>query len=247
MLTKQRKNTILAQLKKEGQIVAKELSEALSLSEDTIRRDLRELAAEGLLIRVHGGALPASPTVASLAARRGMATDEKARLGRKGAALLQRGQTAFIDGGTTNLELVRALPLDFTGTIVTHSPTIAAALEFHDTIRVRIIGGSMFRHSMVAVGSQALEAINQQRFDQCFIGATGLHHEEGLTTGDHEEAVIKRSVIARSGEVFCLVTAEKVGAISQHTIAPLKSLAAIIITNDAKLGASYSSLRIVRA
>src|SRR6188472_1402806 len=122
MLTSQRKAHILAVLKRDGQVVAKTLSQNLGLSEDTIRRDLRELAAEGLLQRVHGGALPASPTVANLAARRGMATEEKQRLGRKAAGLIQRGQRIFIDGGTTHGELIRALPVDLSLTVITHSP-----------------------------------------------------------------------------------------------------------------------------
>ena len=131
MLTEQRKHLLLQRLKGDGRIVAKQLSAELGLSEDTIRRDLRELAAAGLLQRVHGGALPASPTIANLDARRSMAVEEKQRLGRAGAALVEPGQIVFIDGGTTNLELVRHLPLDLKATIITHSPIIAAALEPH--------------------------------------------------------------------------------------------------------------------
>src|SRR6476659_10313454 len=107
MLTAHRRQLLLDRLGRDGRIVAKDLSVELALSEDTIRRDLRELAGEGLLQRVHGGALPAAPTVANLAQRRGMASDEKRRLGRKAASLISRGQRVFIDGGTTHLELVR--------------------------------------------------------------------------------------------------------------------------------------------
>src|SRR5580765_6111244 len=112
MMTTERKRLLLERLGRDRRIVAKDLSLELDLSEDTIRRDLRELAAEGLLQRVHGGALPASPTVANLAARRSMGTEEKRRLGRKAATLIARKQRVFIDGGTTHIELVRALPLD---------------------------------------------------------------------------------------------------------------------------------------
>src|SRR4051794_22321647 len=153
MLTIQRKQLLLERLRADGRIIAKDVSAELELSEDTIRRDLRELAAEGLLQRVHGGALPASPTVANLAARRSMATDEKRRLGRKAATLVSRKQRVFIDGGTTHTELIRALPLDLDLTVITHSPTIAAALEPHQAIDVILIGGMLYRHSMVAVGA----------------------------------------------------------------------------------------------
>src|SRR5215218_9971195 len=105
MLTAHRKQLLLERLRRDGRIVAKDLSAELDLSEDTIRRDLRELAGDGLLQRVHGGALPASPTIANLDARRGMATDEKRRLGERAAALIAPSQRIFIDGGTTNLEL----------------------------------------------------------------------------------------------------------------------------------------------
>ena len=165
MLTAQRKQLLLERLRRDGRIVAKDLSVELDLSEDTIRRDLRELASEGLLQRVHGGALPASPTVANLAARRGMATDEKRRLGAKAAGLITGSQRIFIDGGTTNLELVRSLPLDLALTVITHSPAIAAALEPHQAIEVIVIGGKLFRHSMVTVGAAALEAIGRLHID----------------------------------------------------------------------------------
>lgn len=113
--------------KRDGRLVAKDVIAELGLSEDTIRRDLRELAAMGLLLRVHGGALPASPTVASLGGTplHGGGAEAAPRPSRAG--LVEAGQTVFIDGGTTNLELVPHLPLDLRATIFSHSPVIAAA------------------------------------------------------------------------------------------------------------------------
>jgi DeoR/GlpR family transcriptional regulator of sugar metabolism len=235
MLTKQRKKLLLDRLAEEGRIIAKDVSAELELSEDTIRRDLRELAAEGLLQRVHGGALPASPTVANLAARRSMATDEKRRLGRKAATLVSRKQRVFIDGGTTHIELIRALPLDLDLTVITHSPTIAAALEPHQAIDVILIGGMLYRHSMVAVGAAALDQIRRFNIDLAFIGLTGLHPQEGGTTGDYEEAAIKRAFIARSSETVTLMTREKLGAVSAHTVCAAKDLASVIVPREADL------------
>src|SRR6201991_2427711 len=127
MLTTQRKQTILSRLQQDGQVVAKALSEEFGLSEDTIRRDLRELAAEGRLQRVHGGALPSSPAVANFAGRQQLATDAKVALGRAAAKLIRPGQVAILDGGTTTLQLAQHLAPDLEATIVTHSPTIAVA------------------------------------------------------------------------------------------------------------------------
>lgn len=233
MLTEQRKHLLLHRLKRDGRLVAKDVSAELGLSEDTIRRDLRELAAMGLLLRVHGGALPASPTVASLEARRSMAVEQKQRLGRAGAGLVEAGQTVFIDGGTTNLELVRHLPLDLRATIFSHSPVIAAALEPHQAVEVIVIGGSLYRHSMVSIGAVTLEAISLLRADLCFIGLTGLHPQEGATTGNYEEAAIKRAIIGRAAETVSLVTAEKLGAVSPHVICATAAITTVIVPRDA--------------
>src|ERR1041385_8696977 len=92
MLTRQRKEYLLDLLRKTGQIVAKAVSEELGLSEDTIRRDLRELAAEGKLQRVHGGALPASAAVGDFAARQQLAPEGKVAIGRAAAKLVRAGQ-----------------------------------------------------------------------------------------------------------------------------------------------------------
>lgn len=248
MLTQQRKQLLLTRLAKEGRIVAKEVSAELALSEDTIRRDLRELAAEGLLQRVHGGALPASPTVANLAARRSMATEEKRRLGLKAASLIARKQRVFIDGGTTHIELIRALPLDIEITVFTHSPTIAAALEPFGAIDVILVGGRLFRHSMVAVGAEALDQIRRLSFDIGFVGLTGLHPKEGGTTGDFEEAVIKRAFIERSAETIALITSEKVGAVSAYGVCTMKDLASVVVAREADVkGFGKTGVEFIRA
>src|SRR5882757_10057368 len=151
MLTQQRKAHILAVLRRDGQVVAKALSQELDLSEDTIRRDLRELAAEGLLQRVHGGALPASPAVAKFAERQKVASDGKAAIGRTAAAMVRRGQVVFLDGGTTAVQLARHLPRALEATVVTHSPSVALELVEHPGVTVELIGGRLFKHSVVAV------------------------------------------------------------------------------------------------
>src|SRR6218665_3991767 len=110
MLTRQRKDHLLTVLARDGRIVAKDLSATLDLSEDTIRRDLRELASEGLLQRVHGGALPASQAVGDLKARKKVSPEDKAAIARAAAGMIKHNQTVFLDGGTTALALARALP-----------------------------------------------------------------------------------------------------------------------------------------
>ena len=229
MLTSQRKQHILAVLKREGQIVAKALSQELGLSEDTIRRDLRELAGEGLLQRVHGGALPSSPAVADYAGRQRLAPEDKTAIGRAAAAMIQPGQVVILDGGTTTLQVVRHLPPDLEVTIVTHSPSIAVALVDHPRAEVVLIGGRLFKHSVVAVGAAAIEAIGRIRADFYFMGVTGIHPEAGLTTGDLEEAHIKRALSQSAAETIVLVSAEKLSAASPYAIVPLTEISGIVV------------------
>jgi len=229
MLTTQRKQLILSRLTRDGQFVAKTFSEELGISEDTVRRDLRELAAEGLLQRVHGGALPASAAVGDMRVRAQLAPDDKRLLGRAGAALVQTGQVVFLDGGTTSLQVVQHLPLDLRATVVTHSPTVAVALAEHLAIEVLVLGGRLFRHSMVAVGASVIEAIARVRADLYLMGVTGVHAEAGLTTGDFEEAAVKRALHERAAETVVLATLDKLGAASAFTVAPLNALATLVV------------------
>jgi len=229
MLTSQRKNYLMEVLKRDGQIVATRISAELGVSEDTIRRDLRELAKEGLLQRVHGGALPASPAVGDFAARQQIAPDDKAAIGRAAAALVQPGQVVFVDGGTTCAQLVRALAPGLQATVVTHSPSIALELMDHPTVEVIMLGGRLFRHSIVGVGAATLEAIAQIRADTYFMGVTGVHPEMGLSTGDFEEACVKRALCKAAAETVVLASNEKLAAVSPYRIVGLSEISGMVV------------------
>ena len=229
MLTTQRKQLLLDRLRQDGQIVAKAFSEELGISEDTVRRDLRELAAEGRLQRVHGGALPASAAVGNLQTREQLAPEDKRALGRAGAALVLPGQVVILDGGTTSLQVVQHLPLDLRATVVTHSPTVAVALAGHAQVEVLMLGGRLFRHSMVNVGASVVEAAAQLRADLYLMGVTGVHAEAGLTTGDFEEAAVKRALHQRAAETVVLASLDKLGTASPFSVAPLRALAALVV------------------
>jgi DeoR/GlpR family transcriptional regulator of sugar metabolism len=232
MLTSHRKQAILAELRREGQVVAKSLSEAFNVSEDTIRRDLRELAAEGLLQRVHGGALPSSPAAGDFVQRQQISTDAKSAIAGKAASLISPGQVVIFDGGTTCVELARQLPPDLQATVVTHSPSVAVALADHPGVEVVMIGGRLFKHSIVTVGAAAIEAIGHIRADTYFMGVTGVHPTEGLSTGDLEEAYVKRALVARAAEVVVLASAEKLNAASPYVIAEATAVTTLVVESD---------------
>lgn len=240
MLSAQRREALLDLLRTEGRIVSRETAARFGVSEDMIRRDLRELAAAGLAQRVYGGALPASPAVVDHSARTAVAPDSKRRVGAAAASLLTPGSVAVIDGGTTALALVAALPLTLDATVLTHSPAVAIALSECMDITVELIGGRLYRHSLVACGSVALNAASRIRADMFFMGVTGVHAEAGLTTGDREEAEMKRVFAARSGETYVLASSEKIGSASPFEVLPLSDVSGVI--TDAVDGPAYTNL-----
>lgn len=233
MLTTQRKQLILDALRRDGQVVAKILSADLGLSEDTIRRDLRELAQDGKLQRVHGGALPASPAVVNFNGRKQLVPAAKVAIGRAAARMIAPGQIVMLDGGTTNEQIVANLAPDLVATIVTHSPTIAVALVDHPTVDVILIGGRLFKHSAVTVGAGAAQAIARIRADIFFMGVTGLRSDIGATTGDGEEADVKRALSNSAAETIVLVSNDKLNAASPFVIVPLSEISGIIVERDA--------------
>lgn len=224
----QRRELILDLLRAEGRVVAKDLAVSWAVSEDTVRRDLRDLAADGLLQRVHGGALPASPAVAGFATREGIGSEAKRQVAALAATFVRPGQVVAIDGGTTARSLARQLPPDLRATVVTHSPTVAVELVSHPGVEVIIVGGRLFKHSVVAAGAAAHEAIGRVTADVFFLGVTGIHPEAGLTTGDVDEAAIKRAWVGRSAETYVLGTSEKIGAASSFEVVPLADVTAVL-------------------
>jgi DeoR/GlpR family transcriptional regulator of sugar metabolism len=232
MLTEQRRRQILDVLKRDGRAVAGELARLWNVSEDTIRRDMRDMALAGLLKRVHGGALPIAAPLPELSVRRGLATEEKRRLAAAAVRLIAPGQVVFFDGGTTTAEIVRQIPRDMRLTVVTHAPTIAAELEAHEAVEVILVGGRIYKHSMVAVGPTALAAIERLRPDIFFLGATAVHPVEGLTTGDFEEAAIKRRILERSLATYCPVTQDKLDSVSPFGIASMLELTGLIVAAE---------------
>jgi DeoR/GlpR family transcriptional regulator of sugar metabolism len=228
MLTAERRRSIMQALQRDGKVLASELSKTLKVSEDTIRRDLRELATAGLLQRVHGGALPRSPTTASFTARQQQAPVAKAAIAQAALQLIHQDQVIILDGGTTPLQVAQRLPHDLRATVITHSPPIAQALAEYPAIEVILVGGKLYRHSMVTVGAATAEAFRNVRADLCFLGIYSLHPDVGISTIDLEEAYVKRTIIASSAEVVALASSEKLGTASPYIIGPVSELTHLV-------------------
>jgi DeoR/GlpR family transcriptional regulator of sugar metabolism len=112
--------------------------------------------------------------------------------------------------------------------VVTHSPTIALELLHHPRVEIILIGGRLFKHSVVAVGAACLEAISNVRADTFFMGVTGVHPQTGLTTGDFEEAGVKRALSRAAADTYVLASAEKLNAASPYLVVSLAEVTGII-------------------
>lgn len=228
MLTAERRQFILEILRRDKKVLSSELSGVLKVSEDTIRRDLRELAESGLLQRVHGGALMAAPVTASYTERQMHAPQEKEAIARAAAQLIRPGQVAILDGGTTTLQVARQLPLDLVATIVTNSPPIAIALAEHPHIEVMMLGGQLYKKALVNIGAATIEALGMIRADLCLLGVCSLHPEIGISVQNLDEAYIKRAMIARSAEVVGLATAAKLDTAATYVVGSIQALTYLV-------------------
>jgi DeoR/GlpR family transcriptional regulator of sugar metabolism len=242
MLTAERRQVILTRLERDGKVVASELVDALGVSEDTVRRDLRELASGGLVQRVHGGALLPAPTNVSFAQRLHVSAQAKAHLAEAALPLLEGANVVLLDGGTTALELARRLPPDRDCTILTNAPPVAAALAAHPRAEVVLIGGRMLKDSQTTVGAEAIEALRQVRADACVLGICSVDAEVGITTSHHEEAHVKRAMVAVSAEVIALATADKLQTASPWVVAPVTDLTHLVTDAGEDVTAPYAAV-----
>ncbi|NHC36767.1 DeoR/GlpR family DNA-binding transcription regulator [Scytonema millei] len=244
MLTAERRQYILDILRRDKKVLSSELSTALNVSEDTIRRDLRELAESGLLQRVHGGALLASPAIASYADRQKQAPKEKEAIARAAAKLVCAGQVVILDGGTTTLQVACHLPLDLQATVVTNSPPIAVALADHPYIEVVMLGGQLYKKAIVNVGAATVEELRMIRADLCMLGVCSLHPEIGISVTNLNEAYIKRAMIARAAEVVGLATAAKLDTAAPYVVESIHALTYLVTapTVSDRVLAAYQDL-----
>ena len=234
MLTDERRALILDRLRTQGRVLAADLTAELHVSSDTIRRDLRELDDAGRLRRVHGGALPRHGDAAPFEARARRAPEAKASIARRAAECVRDGQLVVLDGGTTTLEVARALgdKPQLRARVTTTSPPIALALADHPGIEVTVVGGTLRPNSLVTVGAPAIEALRLIRADVVFLGVCGLHPEIGVTTNDLEERHVKAAMIDGAAEVVALADHDKLGTAMPVVVAPMSAVTQLVTDAD---------------
>jgi DeoR/GlpR family transcriptional regulator of sugar metabolism len=231
-LPEERQALIRDRLARQGRVLAADLAREWRTSEDTIRRDLRELAARGLCRRVHGGALPPVTGQEPLGERLAADGARKARLAATALELVAPEMVLFLDAGSTNAAIARALPLDRGLRVATNAPTIAAALLERGGIPVVQIGGAVDPHTGACLGIKALEDLDLLRPDLFFLGGCAVDRR-GVSVVDHGEALFKAAVVARSAAVACAVTNAKLGAAAPFRVLGLDALTWLVVEGDA--------------
>lgn len=228
MLKAERHELIIDILNDEHRIVASELSHRLNVSEDTIRRDLRELDKQGKLKRVHSGAVRVGPPITDFAYRTNVLSKTKIELARLALQFLKEDSVIIIDGSTTNLALVKEIPLDFKATIVTNSPPISVELAHYPNIEVINLGGDFYKRSMINIGIQTYKQLKDIRADLYVMGVYNIDIEEGTSVPSIQESSIKRAMGEVSSEILVMATNDKFGAVSNAIVADLKDVNYIV-------------------
>jgi DeoR/GlpR family transcriptional regulator of sugar metabolism len=212
MLKQERQSYILHQVNLHNQVLCAGLSQELDVSEDTIRRDLQELADSNKLIKVHGGALSLSFNDHHYPTTPVYAHAQKKLIARKAAALIHNDMIVTTTGGTTLIELARHLPPDLKATFISGSLPVVLEYTHHPTIDIILIGDKVSKNSRITVGGEAISKIRQIKADICFLGINAIDAVNGVTDNDWEIVQIKKAMIESARKVICLTIAEKINS-----------------------------------
>lgn len=233
MLKEERHHHILDKIKLSRKVLSTDLSIELAVSEDTIRRDLNDLSAKGLIKKVHGGALPLENNTLSYIERSNYNLEEKNIIAKKAVKLIKEGQVIIMSGSTTNLQLAKIIPSDINVTIYTYSLPIALQLTEHPSVEIIFIGGKLHKAAQVTVGLDVVSSISELRADLCFMGTGGINTLNGMTEPDWEVSHIKKCMIAASKKVITLCTINKINEIKRYAVAPINKIDIIVTDIDA--------------
>ncbi len=232
MLKEERQNYILDKIREKNKVKSNELAVELNVSEDTIRRDLNQLSHNGLILKVHGGALSTHQKLYQYNESTIFNRENKIKLAKKAISLLKDGQVIIMSGGTTNLELSRLIPQSLKLTVYTYSLPIAMQLTEHPGIEVFIIGGKIHKKALVTVGVNVIKILSKIKADICFLGTSGIDFNEGITEVGYEVSFVKRVMIASSDNVVSLVTSDKLNTTQRYPICDLNEIHKIITNLD---------------
>ena len=234
----EQKDLILKEINVHTRVTFAELVDVLNVSEDTIRRDLNELAEEGEIIKIRGGAMSKAYHYSSQV-KETYAHNSKQEIARKALGLLKEGMLVLVGGGTTIRELVKLIPDSLRITFMTVNPLTAVELLDKPNVDIIMVGGQLSRYSQMAVGGEVHQRLSEMRADLCIMGSNAIDTQGGFTDSDWETVLVKKAMIKASKKVAVLSIAEKLDSVMKMKIADLSEINYLVTDldpNDAKLG-----------
>lgn len=233
MSASKRRLQIIEMIREKGYLNAVELSEVFGVDSSTIRRDLSLLEKNGMVMRTHGGLLPASGVTESsldtpYSVRRQMNNPAKVAIARYAASLVQDGQSLILDNGSSVYELALALRDKRNLTVVTNDVLTAVALSACPGITIHVTGGMMLNAVYTLIGQETVDKINTLHVDWAFLGAEGVHFDSGITNINTVEIPVKKAMIAAAEKTVVLVDSSKMGYRALAHVCPLSEIEMII-------------------
>lgn len=224
MLKAERQALIMRQINLHNKVLSTDLSQHLNVSEDTIRRDLKELAETGKILKVHGGAISHSFHYPFNHNSEVYAHEAKQEIAQKAISLLKNDMVVLTGGGTTMIELARKIPEHLHATFFTISPLVALTLADHANLTVIGIGGELSKNSTVFIGASVINQLADLKIDLCLLGANGLSVQEGMTDSDWAVVQVKRAMLRSSQKLAILSIAEKLNSTQRIKVCELNQL-----------------------
>ena len=242
MLKKERQAFIIHKVNLHNKILSSDLSQEINVSEDTIRRDLHELADLKKIIKVHGGALSKS-FHNSFQNNNIYSLDKKKIIAQKAAALIKDGMFVLTTGGTTIIEMAKSLPEQLHATFFTGSLPAAFEYMHHPNIEVIIIGDRLSKSSQITVGGAAISTIREIKADLAFLGVNAIDVDNGITDSDWDIVQVKQAMIESSSKVVALSISEKVNTTMRLKVCNVKDINVLIteLKPDDPMLASYTT------
>ena len=229
----ERKDIIIREVSIHNRVLLSDLAEALNVSSDTVRRDIRELDEQGLLKQVHGGAIANGYQLKRpKLMRKVYAARNKQDIAAKAVHLVQPDSVNLVSGGTTNLELMRQLPPKLHATFFTSSIPIALELMSHPGIELNFLGGRMNPEAQIALGGSTINALTSIRVDNLFLGTGYLDAAFGLSEFDQEIIELKKAMIRSARRVISLTISEKLDTTNRYKVCDLSAIHTLVTELD---------------
>jgi DeoR/GlpR family transcriptional regulator of sugar metabolism len=218
----------------------------MKVSDDTIRRDIQQLADDGKVIKFHGGALSPSFHNNHSSSKDVYAYTQKKIIAQKAISIIKDGMFVLTTGGTTIIEMARALPPELHATFISGSIPALAEYIVHPNIEVIAIGDKISKDSKITVGSDAISRIKELKVDLCILGISAINLETGVSDNDWEVVQIKKAMIAASQKVACLTISEKINSRQPFQVCEINKIDTIVTELSAEdaLLAPYKSVGI---